>query len=105
MDLAHHIDLDGQWEVAVTDISYPHTWYTVKKEQAFFQCVDLWQHGAPALGENVPTPYNENLNVRTVPFEDGMYEDKDTILQELNAWFKLQGTEIRLAYNEIKRKY
>ncbi|GLD70774.1 uncharacterized protein AKAME5_002209200 [Lates japonicus] len=36
VDLAQHIDLEGRWEVALTQISYPHTFYTIMQDDAYF---------------------------------------------------------------------
>ena len=36
VDLAQHIDLEGPWEVALAEISYPHTWFNVPIDAGFF---------------------------------------------------------------------
>lgn len=36
VNLAQNIDLDGAWQVALTEISYSHTWYNVPQETDFF---------------------------------------------------------------------
>jgi hypothetical protein len=33
--LPDDVELDGQWEVALTEIRYPHTWYTYKTDRKF----------------------------------------------------------------------
>ena len=39
MDLAWTIDLEGEWEVALTEISYPHSWLNLPRDDAYF----LWR--------------------------------------------------------------
>lgn len=37
MDLVQHIDLKGPRQVALDEISYPHTWFNILPELAYFQ--------------------------------------------------------------------
>lgn len=32
VNLARHINLEGSWQVAFTEISYPHTWHNVPED-------------------------------------------------------------------------
>lgn len=36
-DLAQYLHLDGAWEVAVTEISYPYTWFNLPNDMAYFE--------------------------------------------------------------------
>ena len=38
--LHHSLDLSGQWEVGLTEIQYPHSWYNVSKDQAWFEITE-----------------------------------------------------------------
>ena len=35
--LPETIDLEGQWEVGLLEIQYPHTWYNIKHDDAWFR--------------------------------------------------------------------
>ncbi|KAL7388635.1 hypothetical protein ABVT39_018278 [Epinephelus coioides] len=37
VDLAQNIDLEGPWQVALTEISYPHTWHNIPQDATYFE--------------------------------------------------------------------
>jgi hypothetical protein len=39
------MDLDGSWEIGLEEIQYPHSWYNIKKGEAWVQ-VDVLFEGS-----------------------------------------------------------
>lgn len=37
VDLPQHIDLEGPWEVGLCEISYPHTWFNLPSQYAYYE--------------------------------------------------------------------
>ena len=38
--LHHTVDLTGSWEVGLTEIQYPHTWYNISNDEAWMEIVE-----------------------------------------------------------------
>jgi hypothetical protein len=39
VQLAQRVKLVGQWEVALAEISYPHSWFNVDKTKSWFNVI------------------------------------------------------------------
>lgn len=89
VDLAQHIDLDGQWEVAVTEISYPHTWYNIPQEEAYFE----WRSNS------------EKNRVSRQKFQGGYYSGVQQFRSELEGFFRKINSDIYIVYNGIQKKF
>ena len=40
VQLPSHMNLDGNWEVGLASITYPHTWFTIRESERRFFCDD-----------------------------------------------------------------
>jgi hypothetical protein len=86
--LAETIVLPGQWEVALTELHYPHTWSTLRRrvQQTFLY----------KIGSN---PY------QTVVLKETQYSAIDQLTKALNAGMsKETQTKVKLSYNRSSRK-
>jgi hypothetical protein len=41
--LPQMMDLDGSWEIGLPEIQYPHSWYDIKKGEAWVQVDVLFE--------------------------------------------------------------
>ena len=86
--LAETIVLPGQWEVALTELHYPHTWSTLKRgvQQMF-----LYKIGS--------SPY------QTVVLKETQYSSIDQLTKALNAGMsKKTQTKVKFRYNRSSPK-
>ena len=86
--LAETIVLPGQWEVALTELHYPHTWSTLKRgvQQTF-----LYKIGS--------SPY------QTVVLKETQYSSIEQLTKALNAGMsKETQTKVKFSYNRSSRK-
>ena len=106
-------DLPGQWQVAITDITYPHNWFTFKTSPV----IEIYTEKLPTE-EHDPTP--EKLNLRetmkivknnlkhreTVTFEAGHYTIQDLINKLLKGLITVLGknSNLEIIYNPNTRK-
>jgi hypothetical protein len=86
--LAETIVLPGQWEIALTELHYPHTWSTLKLgvQQTF-----LYKLGS--------SPY------QTVVLKETQYSSIEQLTKPLNAGMsKETQTKVKFSYNRSPRK-
>jgi hypothetical protein len=86
--LAETIVLPGQWEVALTELHYPHTWSTLRRgvQETF-----LYKIGS--------TPY------QTVVLKETQYSSIDQLTKALNAGMSKEiQTKVKFNYNRSSRK-
>ena len=86
--MAETIVLPGQWEVALTELYYPHTWSTLRRgvQQTF-----LYKIGT--------TPY------QTVVLKETQYSSIDQLTKALNAGMSREiQTKVKFSYNHSSRK-
>lgn len=93
VDLAQHLNLDGAWEVALTEISYPYTWLNLPNDKAYFEC--RRKGDAEQRSDNV---------VKT-KIRAGFYEDAETLRTEIEACLRRIGSDIYLKYHPIVKKF
>ena len=103
--LPHPLNLEGEWELALVDFYYPHTWYNVDSEDATFTV------GRYRL-ENDLTDQPQNLKwtalrrdglnlkmtTNTVRISEGFYGSGKALVEEIND--KIQDTSIKLLWND-----
>ncbi|CAB3992890.1 Hypothetical predicted protein [Paramuricea clavata] len=86
--LAETIVLPGQWEVALTELHYPHTWSTLKRgvQQTF-----LYKIGS--------IPY------QTVVLKETQYSSIEQLTKALNAGMSKEiQSKVKFSYNRSSRK-
>lgn len=105
VDLAQHLHLEGPWQVALTEISYPHTWYNTPKDNSFFHWIDAWEHGAPEATEPVIELDEKRFTLHVKRFESGYYDDKEQIMKQINACMREISSDVTLLYHECKHKF
>ncbi|KAF0047745.1 hypothetical protein F2P81_001378 [Scophthalmus maximus] len=86
-DLAQHVDLAGLWDVALTEITYPHTWFNLPEEDAHFE----WKHN--------------NGEKHRQKIRGGYCDDLYQLQQELNSHPRELGTDISFKYSNIKKRF
>lgn len=93
VDLAHHLNLDGAWEVALTEISYPYTWLNIPNDKAYFEC------RKKSDAEQRPD------DVVKTKIRAGFYEDANTLRAEIKACLRRIDSDIYLKYHPIVKKF
>lgn len=87
--LHHSLDLTGQWEVGLTEIQYPHSWYNVSEDQAWFEIV-----------ENPEAPV-----VRFI-LKNGYYNSPDKIMKTI--WGLKRsingGEKVKIEFDDVSHK-
>lgn len=86
--LAKPIDLKGPWEVALTEIQYPHSWNTFDRENAKFT---IMRKSEPPL---------------QLTFPPGFYDTIGSVVDAVNKVLtnKMLSADVRLFYDYIQRK-
>lgn len=81
---AKPIELTGDWEVALTEVQYPHTWYTLKEKEAEF-----FVH------------YDDGINheIYTCQMSEGYYSDLEQVVYEMNVTLKKLALDLNIIYN------
>ena len=81
-------DLNGEWEVGLSEIQFPITWYNLAEEEThlFVQRLDNKQY------QNVSPP-------------GGYYESPELLLKQINLVLSSKGVgDVRFNFNEISKK-
>lgn len=85
--LAETVVLPGQWEVALTELHYPHTWSTVRK------------------GSQQTFMYNVGTNNETGILNDTNFTSVSYLVKAMNASLTKEAqTKIKFTYNRNSRK-
>jgi hypothetical protein len=80
------IELSEAWEVGLSEITYPHSWYNIKAKDRDFYCK---RFSEPA---------------KLIKLKKGFYRTVDRIVSELNEHLTLNKMEIFLFYNPIHKR-
>lgn len=80
------IELSEAWEVGLSEITYPHSWYNIKDKDRDFYCKRISE---PA---------------KLIKIKKGFYRTVDRIVSELNELLTQNNTEILLSYNPIHKR-
>ncbi|KAF0027125.1 hypothetical protein F2P81_019866 [Scophthalmus maximus] len=86
-DLAQHVDLAGLWEVALTEITYPHTWFNLPEEDARFE----------SRRDNGEKHWQKIRG----GYSDDLYELQD----ELNSYPRELGMDVSFKYCKVKKRF
>ena len=89
-------DLVDKWEVGLSEIQYPISWYNVNKEDVHLETyhVDLLSSSGMAAVHDVSPP-------------PGHYDSPDALVKQINATIASKESKknlIRFSYNEISKK-
>ena len=91
--LPNRIELDGQWEVGIAEMQYPHSWYNLREEDGLSKVLTLDSNGALVI-----------FNARISP---GYYDTIEDLLRRIEndiaKSVNLLGS-ISLQYDKISRK-
>ena len=82
--LPHALSLEGDWEVALTEISVPDMFHNVKKDSCFL-----------TLTEAFSTRY-------TIPIEEGYYESIDELAKYLSDMLGYRGISFTMVGQKVK---
>ena len=94
--LPDRFDLLGEWEVGLSEIQYPISWYNVSKEDVQLEMYHVdpsSSSGAAAVHDVSPPP--------------GHYDSPDALVKQINATIASKESKknlIRFSYNEISKK-
>ena len=94
--LQERIDLLGEWEVRLSEIHYPISWYNVGKEDVQLEMY----HVNPSSSSSTAAA----LDLSPPP---GLYDSPDAVVKQINATITSKESEknlIRFSYNEISKK-
>lgn len=69
-ELATNIDLKGTWEVGLSEITFPHSWHTIRRYNQL-----VWK--VTVLGENGP-------RTNTFRLREGLYRSPEELIHEMN---------------------
>ena len=75
--LPKDVNLDGEWEVGLQEISYPNTWFTIKVTEEVY--MTFREGDIPVNPPENPAP------TYVVPISPGYYPNKGAIIQELKT--------------------
>ena len=94
--LPDRFDLLGEWEVGLSEMQYPISWYNVSKEDVQLEMYHVdpsSSSGAAAVHDVSPPP--------------GHYDSPDALVKQINATIASKESKknlIRFSYNEISKK-
>lgn len=89
ISLAQPIHLEGQWEVALAEIFYTHSWNDVDQSQARFWVLNHLKVDEGATLLKVPT---------------GHYEDINILTQEINTELKTADIDLEFKFDSVKKR-
>jgi hypothetical protein len=87
------MNLSGEWEVALSEIHFPRSWYTIEKTGATFtaECTLPWRGTAlspliplNAVDASIQTPQMREYSLE-MKLQGGYYENMQDLVKELNA--------------------
>lgn len=83
--LPSRIHLEGEWEVGLTDIHYPHSWYNLQDAEMFV--------------------FKENSGQK-IKIEDGYYETTEYIVDTVNQLIEttVKDKRVQLHYNPVNQR-
>lgn len=93
VDLPQHIDLEGSWEVALTQISYPHTFYHLYQEDAYF----YWR-------EKPQEPATES-KVHRQEMRQSYFNGFSAFRFEMDGQFRRIKSDIYLVYDNLLKRF
>ena len=94
--LPDRFDLLGEWEVGLSEIQYPISWYNVSKEDVQLEMY----HVDPSFSSNTAAVYD-------VSPPPGHYDSPEALVKQINSTIASKENKknlIRFSYNEISKK-
>ena len=94
--LPDRFDLLGEWEVGLSEILYPISWYNVSKEDVQLEMYHV-----------NPSSSSSAAAVHDISPPPGHYDCPDALVKQINATIALKESKknlIRFSYNEISKK-
>ena len=91
--LSNRVDLDGEWEVGLSEIMFPRTWYNAREDELWFDII----------GMNNSTFYH-------ISIPEGCYVDPFQFFEKINSLIakayeeKKETPEVKFNYNQFSRK-
>jgi len=92
VNLAQPLHLDGSWQVAMTEMSYPHTWYNLPIDVAYFEWIK--KSKSPEIVSKV----------KLQMFSGGYYSTISQLKAELESCFRKIDSDVHFYYSPIHRK-
>lgn len=88
VNLAQHIDLEGPWQVALAEISYPHTWHNLPDHVAYFE----WRK-----------VNDEEIHKQRI--RGGYYNSVIQLEKEMESFFKEIKTDIHMKFCRVQKRF
>ncbi|TKS65887.1 hypothetical protein D9C73_028356 [Collichthys lucidus] len=76
VDLAKAIELNGEWEVGLCEIIYPHTWYTLPRDNAYIELMEISDEAVMPSEKDDPNHTKPGELLIIQKFSRGGYYDK-----------------------------
>ena len=92
--LPNRIELDGQWEVGIAEMQYPHTWYNLREEDGQLTVLSATAGAAIATPLHITPGYYDTI-------EDLLRRIENVIANCTNL---VTGGPLSLQYDKISRK-
>nr|DAC81253.1 TPA_asm: penton [Astyanax tetra cavefish adintovirus] len=86
---AKPIELTGDWEVALTEVQYPHTWYSLKDWESLFF---------------IRLKDGTNKEFYTCQMYHGYYGNIEHVVYEMNRVLKSLAIDLKIIYNALTNK-
>lgn len=87
--LSQAIELEGQYEVALAEIMYCHTWNNIVSRECTYDVIDHSVKDQPAIFQKIKT---------------GHYDTIGQLIKEMNVTFQKSFLNIQIVYNSILKK-
>ena len=97
--LPKQIDLEGEWEVGLSEIQYQHTWYNLRRGDYHFFVIDC------------TLPVNHGCSKHKIAVPGGFYRSPEHLKEKLNAYITRQADldnlnlGVSFKYDDITRKF
>jgi len=103
--------LEGEWEVGLSEITFPRTWYTVDKRGAHFT---IERTKEPQSTQNIFST-SETAEILDFRITSGYYDKVQDVLKEMNNavgrkelvvgnYVQKKGEDVKFRYNEVNKK-
>ena len=88
--LHNAVNLQGMWEVGLSEISFPRTWHNIGKNEYITITCESCEDVEPRLAEEAKNRrYTKNIKIKR-----GFYDSIEDLLEEINKLIKLSYSEV-----------
>ena len=84
--LSRTLQLDGEWEVGLAEIDYPHTWYNIRE------------------GKNSVEIYDPDKSAQEFSIQSGYYEKVIDVIDELRKAGLADLTDVVVTYDDTSKR-